>query len=67
MLDWLAHVFSSFVYWHRDRLPTIWLLLLFKQIGNPAHTALRRPLLLGPEVKKPKSDAVRMLGKKLSR
>ena len=39
MLDWLAHVFSSFVYWHRDRLPTIWLLLLFKQIGNPAHTA----------------------------
>ena len=52
MLDWLAHVFSSFVCWLRDRLPTIWLLLLFKQIGNPANTALRRPLLRGPEVKK---------------
>ena len=54
MRDWLAHVFSSFVYWHRDRLPTIWLLLLFKQIGNPANTALRRPLIRGPEVKSPK-------------
>ena len=52
---------------YKDRLPTIWLLLLCKQIGKPVNTALRRPLVQGPEAKKAKSDAVRMLGKKLSR
>ena len=52
---------------HRDWLPTIWLFFLCKQIGKPANTALRRPLLRGQGVKKAKkkakSDAVRVLGK----
>ena len=63
------------VYWQTDSTPNLVVVLRLHDTGVRFHTGVKlgslskslwRPLLRQPEVKKPRNDAVRMLGNDLS-